>query len=358
MRRVPATQQAWQHALTVIEGGAFHRLDACRRGREGNPGISSLANPAAFYGLNISAFRGRKYFMRSSIIPRVTVPRLAAVGASLAVAGTLLGAGLAGSATAATAATATAAAGHASARSAAAAPKPTIVLVHGAWADSSSWNGVIERLQALGYTVDAPPNPLSGVSSDSAYLSDFLSTISGPIILVGHSYGGFVITNAATGNPQVKALVYDDAFIPAAGDTPESLSSAMPGSCLTSTALHFVPYPGAPSGDSDVYVNQNVFPGCFANGLPASEGAALAAEQQPPVASILSDTLTTAPAWQTIPSWDVIGTADHVIPPAEQVAMAQRAGSHITEIDAPHLSMISDPGAVTRVILDAARTVG
>ena len=296
------------------------------------------------------------HFMHISIVPRLTAPRLAAAGVSLAFAGTLLGAGLAGSATAATAATATTTA--TTVRHAAAAAKPTIVLVHGAWADSSSWNGVIERLQALGYTVDAPPNPLSGVSSDSAYLSDFLSTISGPIILVGHSYGGFVITNAATGNPQVKALVYDDAFIPAAGDTPESLSSAMPGSCLTPAALNFVPYPGAPSGDADVYVKQSVFPGCFANGLPASEGAALAAEQQPPVASILSDTLTTTPAWQTIPSWDVIGTADHVIPPAEQVAMAQRAGSHITEIKAPHLSMISDPGAVTGVILNAARTVG
>jgi pimeloyl-ACP methyl ester carboxylesterase len=300
------------------------------------------------------------HFMHISIVPRLTAPRLAAAGVSLAIAGTLLGAGLAGSATAATATTATTTATtarHAPSSSAAAA-KPTIVLVHGAWADGSSWNGVIERLQALGYTVDAPPNPLSGVSSDSAYLSDFLSTVSGPIILVGHSYGGFVITNAATGNPQVKALVYDDAFIPAAGDTPESLSSAMPGSCLTPAALSFVPYPGAPSGDADVYVKQSVFPGCFANGLPASEGAALAAEQRPPVASILSDTLTTTPAWQTIPSWDVIGTADHVIPPAEQVAMVKRAGSHITEIKAPHLSMISDPGAVTRVILNAARTVG
>ena len=102
---------------------------------------------------------------------------------------------------------------------------------------------MIERLQALGYTVDAPPNPLTGVSTDSAYLSDFLSTISGPIILVGHSYGGFVITNAATGNPNVKALVYDDAFIPATGDTPESLSH--PGSCLTPSVLNFVPFPGA-----------------------------------------------------------------------------------------------------------------
>jgi pimeloyl-ACP methyl ester carboxylesterase len=295
--------------------------------------------------------------MRISIIPRLTMPRLAVAGASLAIAGTLLGVGLAGSATAATAA-GHAPSGHALSGSAAPAPKPTIVLVHGAWADSSSWNAVVEQLQALGYTVDAPPNPLGGVSSDSAYLSDFLSTISGPIVLVGHSYGGFVITNAATGNTQVKALVYDDAFIPASGDTPASLSSAKPGSCLTSTALNFVPYPGAPSGDADVYVKQSVFPGCFANGLPASEGAALAAEQQPPVASILSDTLTVAPAWQTIPSWDIIGTADHVIPPAEQVVMAQRSGAHISEINAPHLSMISDPGAVTRVILDAARAEG
>ena len=286
--------------------------------------------------------------MRTSVVPRLTRPRLALAGASLAIAGTVLGVSLAGSATAATAA------GQAPSATAVAPVKPTIVLVHGAWADNSSWNGVIERLQALGYTVDVPPNPLSGVSLDSAYLSDFLSTISGPIILVSHSYGGFVITNAATGNPQVKALVYDDAFIPAAGDTPESLSTAMPGSCLTSTALNFVPYPGAPSGDADAYVKQSVFPGCFANGLPASEGAALAAEQQPPVASILADTLTTTPAWQTIPSWDVIGTADHVLPPAEQVAMAQRARAHITEINAPHLSMISDPGAVTAVILKAA----
>jgi pimeloyl-ACP methyl ester carboxylesterase len=296
--------------------------------------------------------------MRISAIPRLTMPRLGAAAASLAIAGTLLGAGLAGSATAATAATG---AGQAPSRSAGAATKPTIVLVHGAWADSSSWNAVVERLQARGYTVDAPPNPLRGVSDDSAYLSDFLSTISGPIVLVGHSYGGFVITNAATGDTQVKALVYDDAFIPASGDTPLSLSSAEPGSCLAvdpSTVLNFVPYPGSPSGDADLYVKQSVFPGCFANGLPASEGAALAAEQQPLAASALSDSLTTAPAWQTIPSWAVIGTADHVIPPAEQLAMAQRAGAHITEINAPHLSMISDPDAVTRVILDAARAAG
>jgi pimeloyl-ACP methyl ester carboxylesterase len=303
--------------------------------------------------------------MRIPTVPRLTRPRLALAGASVAIAGSLLGAGLAGSATAATAS------GHTPSASASTAPKPTIVLVHGAWANSSSWNAVVERLQALGYTVDAPPNPLRGVSSDSAYLADFLSTISGPIVLVGHSYGGFVITNAATGNTQVKALVYDDAFIPASGDTTHSLTGAKPGSCLAvadpRTVLNFVPFPGATSGDEDAYVKQSVFPGCFANGLPAFEGAALAAEQQPLALSPLSalspgapsdDKLTTAPAWQTIPSWAVIGTNDKVIPPAEQLAMAQRAGAHITEIAAPHLSMISDPGAVTRVILNAASAAG
>ena len=110
-------------------------------------------------------------------------------------------------------------------------PKPSIVLLHGAWADTSSWDGVIQRLQADGYTVYAPPNPLQGLPYDAAYLTDFLHTISGPIVLVGHSYGGAVITNAATGDPQVKALVYVDAFAPAQGETLAQLLASHPGSC-------------------------------------------------------------------------------------------------------------------------------
>ena len=300
--------------------------------------------------------------MRISTAKKVTAPKLAAAGASVAIAGTLLGVGLANTATAATAAPA-ATASHASTVSARTAVKPTIVLVHGAWADNSSWNAVVEELQARGYTVDVPPNPLRGVTEDANYLSDFLSTISGPIVLVGHSYGGFVITQAATGNHQVKALVYDDAFIPAAGDTPMTLSGAKPGSCLAvkdpTTVLNFAPFPMAAKGDADVYVKQSVFPGCFANSLPAREGEALAAEQQPLALSALNEKLTVAPAWQTIPSWAVIGTADHVIPPAEQVVMSHRAKAHVTEIKgAPHLSMISDPRAVTEVILNAAHSAG
>ena len=197
---------------------------------------------------------------------RLTRPRLIILAAVLAIAGLLIAvAGQTGPAHAATGRAA-----QASAASWTTGPKPAIVLVHGAWADSGSWNSVIWRLQAAGYTVDAPPNPLRGVTYDSTYLADFLSTISGPIVLVGHSYGGFAITNAATGNPNIKALVYDDAYIPAQGDTLLGLTSAKPGSCLGGPGNPFnaVPYPGSPAGDVDLYVKASVFPGCFANGLP------------------------------------------------------------------------------------------
>jgi len=248
--------------------------------------------------------------------------------------------------------------------SSAAPPKPTIVIEHGAWADGSSFAGVVRRLQERGYTVDVPPVPLSGLASDSATLADFLQTISGPIILVGHSYGGMVISDAATGNPQVKALVYVDAFIPAQGETAFELASARPGSCLSgggdpANVFNFVPYPGAPAGDADLYVKTQAdgpFPGfadCFANDLPASTAAVLAATQLPIAASALSEQ-SSAPAWTTIPSWDLIGTADNVIPPAEQLYMAQRAGAHIVSVNASHLSMISHPAAVTSLILAAA----
>ncbi len=132
------------------------------------------------------------------------------------------------------------------------APKPTIVLEHGAWADASGWSEEIKRLQADANTVYAPPNPLRGLANDSATLADFLNTITGPITLVGHSYGGMVITNAATGNPNVKALAYIDGFIPAQGDTAFGLTGAQPGSCLDSAnAFTAVPYPAARKGDFD-----------------------------------------------------------------------------------------------------------
>lgn len=244
--------------------------------------------------------------------------------------------------------------------SSASSPKPTVVIEAGAWADNSSFAGVVSRLQLDGYTVDVPPNPLQGLTYDSQTLAGFLATISGPIVLVGHSYGGMVTTNAAAGNPSVKALVYVDAYIPAQGDTVQGLTGAQPGSCLAvasadvTNVFTFAPIPGAPAGDVDAYVKPSVFASCFANGLPAGEGAVLAATQRPLATGTLTDP-SGVPAWQTIPSWAVVGTADHVIPPAEQLFMATRAYAHITEVDAPHLSMISNPGTVTQVILNAAR---
>ena len=229
------------------------------------------------------------------------------------------------------------------------------MLEHGAWADASSWSKVIRQLQEDGFTVDAPPNPLRGVSYDTNYLTDFLSTIPGPIVLVGHSYGGFVITNAATGNSSVKALVYVDAFIPADGDTLASLLGSLPGSCLGGNAFNFVPYPDPPvTGDVDTYIKPSVVPGCFASGLPPSQAAVIAATQRPLAASTLLEPSGT-PAWQTIPSWAVVGTADKVLPPAQQTSMAQHAGAHITDVNAGHLSMIADPETVAQVIEQAAQ---
>ena len=192
-------------------------------------------------------------------------------------------------------------------------PKPTIVLEHGSWADASSWNAVIRRLQRDGYTVYAPPNPLRGLGYDSATLADFLATIPGPIVLAGHSYGGMVITNAAAGNLHVKALVYDDAFIPAQGDPVFGLTATQPGSCLGSDGFNPVPSPGSPATDPDIYLKvapSGTYPGfdqCFANGVPAAQAAVLAATQRPSALSAGSAP-SGVPAWKTIPSWAVVGT--------------------------------------------------
>jgi pimeloyl-ACP methyl ester carboxylesterase len=242
-------------------------------------------------------------------------------------------------------------------------PKPTIVLVHGAWADASSWDKVIPILQREGYTVDAPPNPLRGLPSDSAYLASYLSTISGAIVLVGHSYGGAVITNAATGNPNVKALVYVDAFEPAAGETLEQITFTEPGSCLAgggnpTNVFNFAVDPSQPPGDYDLYLKISAgtdyagFAACFANFVPASEAAVLGAIQRP----LALDAFTTAsgtPAWASIPSWAIFGTQDLAIPPAELTFMAHRAHSKITRVLGGHLSLITQPWAVADVITDA-----
>ena len=235
--------------------------------------------------------------------------------------------------------------------------KPTVVLVHGTWADSGSWGQVVARLQRQGYTVIAFPNPLRSLPDDSAYLAAFLSSVPGPIVLVGHSYGGAVITNAATGNTNVKALVYVDAFLPDEGETLGELIGTPPGSCVLAPPAEIFdlrPIPGAPPGVVDAYIKQGLFPSCFANDLPAKQAAVLAATQRP------GSTLTLGqpsgpPAWAEIPSWALVGTVDRVILPPTQLFMAERAGARIVKVKASHLSMISRPGAVTRLIVAADR---
>jgi pimeloyl-ACP methyl ester carboxylesterase len=203
-----------------------------------------------------------------------------------------------------------------------------------------------------------PPNPLRGLATDSTYLADFLQTISGPIVLVGHSYGGMVITNAATGNARVKELVYVDAFIPKQGETLPQLAGSQSALAGNPFALfNFVPYPGGPPGDVDLYVKPSVFPGAFANGLSPERAAVLAAIQRPLALSTLGDT-SGPPAWTTIPSWCVIGTADRVIPAAQQEFMCGRANATSIRVNAPHLSMIAQPDAVTDLIETAAHAAG
>ena len=234
--------------------------------------------------------------------------------------------------------------------------KPTIVLVHGSWADASGWTDVVKRLQREGYQVFAPPNPLRSLSGDAEYIRTFLSTVPGPIVLVGHSYGGAVITNAATGNPNVKALVYIDAFAPDEGE--QVLSLVGPDSAIAvddpTTVFDLRPYPGAPAGDFDVYLKPEVVVNSFAQDLPKQTALALAATQRP-IAFSAGLEPSGVPAWKTIPSWYLIGTEDRIIPEAQQRFMAERAGAQIVEVRASHVSMMSKPNAVARLIVAAAQ---
>ncbi len=245
--------------------------------------------------------------------------------------------------------------GHAAAtRQASSDPRPTIVLVHGDWADASSWNGVIQRLQDRGSTVVAPPNTLRGPSQDAPYLASYLQTIPGPIVLVAHSYGGFVITNAATGNANVKALVYIDSFAPDENETALDLLGDTDSCVNAPGAFKLVPI----DGGLDLYLNWEADPpyagfmGCFANGVDEQTAAVLAATQRPASAAQFSDP-SGAPAWKTIPSWALLGTLDNVIPASLQEEMYARAGAHVSRVKAGHLSLITRSDAVVRVILSA-----
>lgn len=235
--------------------------------------------------------------------------------------------------------------------------RPTIVLVHGAWADSSGWQSEVAALRSRGYPVIALANPLRGLSSDAAYIRSALQTIPGPIVLVGHSYGGAVITNAAVGVPQVRALVYVAAFVPDEGESLGALNALNPGSLATEDALVARPYP-LPDGTQgvDLYLRPESFRAVFAADLPKPLTDLMAITQRPLAAAAFGEP-SGPPAWQTVPSWYVVATQDMAIPPATQRFMAARADSEVVEVRSSHAAMLSRPDATTRMILSAARAV-
>ena len=231
--------------------------------------------------------------------------------------------------------------------------KPTIVLVHGAFAGSSSWNGVIKILEQDGYTVIAAANPLRGVKSDAQSITSLIKEIKSPVVLVGHSYGGPVISEAAYGQANVKALVYVAAFAPAAGESAVALTGKFPGATLGPTL-------GAPvaleGGGKDLYIQQDKFPAQFAEDVPLADARLMAATQRPVTEAALNEAATDA-AWKTIPSWWIFGDKDKNIPPQAMQFMADRAKSKQTVIvkGASHVVMISNPKPVAQIIEAAAK---
>ncbi|MFJ9718787.1 alpha/beta fold hydrolase [Streptomyces sp. NPDC101213] len=235
--------------------------------------------------------------------------------------------------------------------------RPTIVLEHGAFADSSSWDGVVERLQRAGYPVVAAANPLRGPATDAAYLRSVVENVDGPVVLVGHSYGGTVISQAAAGlEDKVKALVYIAAFLPDAGESSLGLTNKFPGSTL-GQAVESVNYT-LPDGSrgADVHIKADAFRRQFAADVPADKARLMAAGQRPIAAAALEEPSTRA-AWKTIPSWSLVTTEDLNIPVAAQRFMSQRAHARTTTVDASHAVSVSRPEAVTRIVEQAARTV-
>jgi pimeloyl-ACP methyl ester carboxylesterase len=228
---------------------------------------------------------------------------------------------------------------------------PTIVLVHGAFADSSSWNGVVPKLLAQGYHVVAVANPLRGLASDAAYVSGVVKTIPGPVVLVGHSYGGAVITNAAAGNDNVKALVFVAGFAPDVGESAFGLNGKFPGSTL-GAAIEATPLA---TGGNDLYVKQAEFRGPFAEDLPLERVRIMAATQRP-ITDIAGNEPSAAAAWKTVPSWFVYGSADHAIPPELHAFMANRAhGRRVLVVPgASHVVMVSHPNEVAKMLIEAA----
>jgi pimeloyl-ACP methyl ester carboxylesterase len=231
----------------------------------------------------------------------------------------------------------------------------TIVLVHGAFADASSWNGVIERLLARRVQVTAPPNPLRGIAIDSAYIASVFEQVPGPVLAVGHSYGGAVITNAATNAKNVVGLVYVAAFAPDEGERLGEVSAGSKDSVLNS-ALVPSRYPTGQGTATEFAINPALIREAFAADLPVEQTAVMAATQRP-ISELAFSEANGQPAWKNLPSWAVVPSGDKAIGADMVRSMAQRAGATMTEVEGSHVIMISQPQVVTDVILAALAAV-
>jgi pimeloyl-ACP methyl ester carboxylesterase len=232
---------------------------------------------------------------------------------------------------------------------------PSVVLVHGAFADSSSWNGVIERLEAKGVPVTAPANPLRGVISDSAYIASYIDQTPGPVVAVGHSYGGAVITNAAARAKNVVGLVYVAAFAPDEGERLGEVEAGSKDSVLNS-ALVPLQYPNGGGTATEFAIDPAKLHDAFAGDLPPEQAALIAATQRPVAEAAFSDQ-SGPPAWKNLPSWAVVATGDKAAGADVVRSMAKRAGAKITEVEGSHVIMISQPQIVADVILEAVAAV-
>jgi pimeloyl-ACP methyl ester carboxylesterase len=230
--------------------------------------------------------------------------------------------------------------------------RPTIILVHGAFAESASWNGVIDPLLAANHPVIAAPNPLRGLAADARVVSDLVRTVEGPVVLVAHSYGGAVITNVDADAGEIVGLVYANGFAPDAGETAFQLAGMFPGSTLGET-LQTVPLG---DGTTDLYIRQERFRAQFCADVPAAQAARMAVTQRPATQEALVEPSGERPLWKDVPSWFLIGDQDRTIPPALQQFMAERAGAQRT-VEVPgasHAITVSEPTATAHLILEAA----
>jgi pimeloyl-ACP methyl ester carboxylesterase len=231
----------------------------------------------------------------------------------------------------------------------------TVALVHGAFADSSGWNDVVSQLEVAGVAVQCVSNPLRGIALDSAYVASAFRQISGPILAVGHSYGGAIITNAATQVPNVRGLVYVAAFAPDEGEILSDIEAGSTDSVLNS-ALVPLQYPAGSQTATEFAIDAAKFHDAFAADLPPAQTAVMAATQRPVAAAGFTEP-NGEPAWKAIPSWAVVATGDTAAGSDVVRSMAARAGATITEVEASHVVMMSQPKAVTDVILQAVNTL-